>query len=85
MPKMDGTGPGGEGPMTGRGRGCCGTSRPGGRPYGPDQGTNPTTMRFYGAGPSRFQLFRWFRSGGSGVYGGQSRSEGGRGRGRGRW
>lgn len=44
MPGMDGTGPAGAGPMTGRGLGACAGGRGAGRGYGPGPG------RGYGRG-----------------------------------
>jgi len=83
MPGFDGTGPAGQGPMTGGGRGFCVQPNP-----TPGQ-TNPAY------GPNAFNLVSWLRNlwtgsaypgarplGGRG--GGMGRGMG-RGRGRGRW
>ena len=52
MPRMDGSGPMGRGPMTGRGRGfCSGTNRAGySRGFGFRQGYNRSFARGYGRG-----------------------------------
>ncbi|MGC8862505.1 MAG: DUF5320 domain-containing protein [Armatimonadota bacterium] len=80
MPRMDGTGPAGQGPMTGRGLGPCGS-------YGtrlPQNAQAPWTawiQRTLGAfGSLGLGGYMRPRGGGRGVSGGR-----GGGRGRGRW
>lgn len=71
MPRFDGTGPRGEGPLTGRGQGYCAVSKPAsGEPYG-YAGLQGRPVR--GRGLLRLNLFR--RLGGRGRGGGR----------RGRW
>lgn len=67
MPRFDGTGPQGQGPMTGRGMGPCGQ---GGRPVGPGmgrgagrgmgQGYGRQGGRGYGRGFCWYNPWRWF-------------------------
>ena len=84
MPRFDGTGPQGEGPLTGRGEGYCAVAQPqSGQPYGVAglQG-QPVRGGFLG------RFTRWFglgRRGGRGRAAGRGMGRGG-GRGRGgRW
>jgi len=60
MPRFDGTGPQGQGPMTGRGMGPCGQGgRPVGGPgMGPGRGRG--MGRGYGRGFGWFRPWRWF-------------------------
>jgi hypothetical protein len=85
MPRFDGTGPAGMGPMTGRGRGWC---SPYGAPYAgycPDAlpyAVPPGARYAYGSGRPRWGLGRGFWGRGFRL----ARSRGwGRGRGRGWW
>ena len=93
MPRFDGTGPMGLGPMTGRGMGYCavpvsrpapaaGVTAPGAVPYYPAFGGAPV-MGAYGLARPFYPRFGWgFRMGFGRRFGGR----GGRGRGgRGRW
>ena len=75
MPRYDGTGPQGGGPMTGRGEGYCAVSQPrSGRPYGYAGLRGRPIGGFLGRFGGRF--FGLGRRLGRGL---------GRGRGRGRW
>jgi hypothetical protein len=76
MPRLDGTGPRGEGPLSGRGEGYCAVSKPvNGEPYG-YAGYQGRPVR----GRGLFRAFNAFRR-----LGGRGRGAGrGRGR-RGRW
>jgi hypothetical protein len=87
MPGFDGTGPRGQGPMTGRGEGYCAVRLPdsGEPPYGYAgvQGT-PVRPRLAAVRPGfRTRLARWIRP----ALGFRRGFRGGRGRGRrfGRW
>lgn len=53
MPNLDGTGPWGEGPMTGRGLGRCSGLAPRGRGFRPGRGPGLSFGRGFGRG------FRW--------------------------
>lgn len=65
MPAGDGTGPGGMGPMTGRGAGfCAGYSRPGytnpvGRGFGMGRGGRGWRNRYYATGAPGWQRAGW--------------------------
>ncbi len=76
MPGFDKTGPRGEGPMTGGGRGVCNPTSGAGAYPGQVQPA-------YGAGRPRWGM-RFLRGLGRGLGRGFGRG-GGRGRGRGRW
>ena len=77
MPKFDGTGPQGTGPLTGRGEGYCAVAYPeDSTPYG-YAGLQGTPVR-------GLRLMRWLGRFASLPYIG-GRNRGGRGRGRGRW
>ena len=85
MPRFDGTGPRGQGPMTGRGEGYCAVRMPetGAEPYGVAVAGRPVRA----AAPARFWLrpWTWF---GRGLGRGYGRGRGvarGRGRRSGRW
>jgi hypothetical protein len=84
MPRFDGTGPAGMGPMTGGGRGPC-------NPYGQYRAPDaPPAQPYYRGRPAAYNLGRprWWL--GRGFFRGRGRVQGrgrgwGRGRGRGRW
>ena len=89
MPRFDGTGPAGMGPMTGGGRGWCSPYRApyrapsaGYRSYAPPNAVSPVAGYGYGLGRPRWGLGRGFRGRGFGL--GRSRGWGSGG-GRGRW
>ncbi|MBN2233095.1 MAG: DUF5320 domain-containing protein [Deltaproteobacteria bacterium] len=88
MPRFDGSGPMGAGPMTGRGMGNCrpaGRSFLGGWNFGfgrqqPGYGNAPGGYSRFGFGRFNFGRFGFGRSGGSGFSGfGRGRGAGGRG------
>lgn len=77
MPRFDGTGPSGQGPMTGGARGPCNPNSQGSPvegAYRPGAGARLPVAPVYGRGRPRWGLGRGFR--GRGFRGG---------RGRGRW
>jgi len=78
MPRMDGTGPAGQGPMTGRGQGSCGTSGPT-TPQVATQQSSSWLGRLLQGAMSGFGVYGVRRGGGRGMGGGR-----GQGRGRGR-
>jgi hypothetical protein len=86
MPELDGTGPRGQGPMTGRGEGHCALVLPesGQAPYGyAGLQSTPVRLGTSGAPPTRGGLFaRWLRPA---IRQGRALGRGrGRGAGRGR-
>jgi hypothetical protein len=85
MPRFDGTGPAGMGPMTGGGRGWCNpyyAPYAGYRPYGQPYALPPGATYAPGLGRPRWGLGRAFWGRGRGLGWGRGR---GLGRGRGWW
>jgi hypothetical protein len=83
MPRFDGTGPAGMGPMTGGGRGWCSPAHApysGYRPYGPFYAAPPGATYAYRLGRPRWALGRGLWARGRGLGWGR-----GLGKGRGRW
>lgn len=79
MPRMDGTGPAGQGPMTGRGLGPCGTSGAG-TPQGIPQQSSSWFGRLLqlGLGGLGLGTYGVGRGGGRGMGGGRGQGRGGR-------
>ena len=85
MPRFDGTGPAGMGPMTGGGRGWCNPYSPAYTGYGPYRAPDaPPTQPYYRGRPAAYNLGRPRWRLGRGFFRGRGRGWG-RGRGRGRW
>ncbi len=76
MPRGDGTGPEGQGPMTGRGMGRCG---PGQNPQTPNASGQPDQATFLDNILARFGMGRR-RGGGRGMGQGAGRGRSGRGK-----
>jgi hypothetical protein len=85
MPRFDGTGPAGMGPMTGGGRGWCNPYGPAYTGYGLYRAPYASPAQpYYRGHPAAYGLGRPRWGLGRGFLGGRGRGWG-RGRGRGRW